>query len=102
MCYAVPEYRRAWRPCRLVAAAFGAVIRAEAARTAERDPLLEQMMAEERERAELAAREGAGGDAGAGAKAAARDARGFKGAGGRGGARDARKLEKLRDRKPRG
>ena len=79
-----------------------AAIRAEAARTAERDPLLEQMMAEERERAELAAREGAGSAAGASAKAAARDARGFKGAGGRGGARDARKLEKLRDRKPRG
>ena len=55
-----------------------AAIRAEAARTAERDPLLEQMMAEERERAELAAREGAGSAAGASAKAAARDARGFK------------------------
>ena len=57
-----------------------AAIRDEAARTALRDPLLEQMMAEERERAELAAREGAGSAAGASAKAAARDARGFKGA----------------------
>ena len=72
-------------------------ILAHAQATVERDPLLEQMMAEEREREEAElkalaegrelehhARGGAGG---------------LKGAGGAKGAREARKLDKLRDRK---
>ncbi len=92
-----------------------AAIRAEAQRTVERDPLLEQMMAEERERAQAGGQAaGAGaadGDPAGGQRTASgrtaggrqarapRDASGFKGAGGRSGARDARKLDKLRDRK---
>ncbi len=73
-----------------------AAIRAEAARTVERDPLLEQMMAEERERA---AREDALRAQGIEVHRTPRNADGLKGAGGAQGARDARKLEKLRDRK---
>ncbi|MCI8468039.1 MAG: hypothetical protein HFJ75_00795, partial [Eggerthellaceae bacterium] len=71
----------------------------EAARaTVARDPLLEQMMAEEAERA---AAEAAGeGVRGRGRQT--RDAGGLRGAGGRAGARDARKLDKLRDRRPGG
>ena len=64
-------------------------ILAHAQATCERDPLLEQMMAEEAEaiaRGEYTAR-------------GTRDAGGLKGAGGSKGAREARKLEKLRDRK---
>ena len=69
-----------------------AAIRAEAARTVERDPLLEQMMAEEREREEALAR-------GEVARTVPRDAGGLQGAGGAKGAREARKLGELRDRK---
>lgn len=97
-----------------------AAIRDEAARTALRDPLLEQMMAEEREREEARAEAvaavaaGAAGVAGvAGAVSQARrpgllgrlrggashGASGLKGAGGTAGARDARKLGKIRGRK---
>ena len=69
------------------------------ARTVERDPLLEQMMAEEREReaereAAIARGERVGGGAARGAGAG-----GLKGAGGSKGARDAHKLDKLRSRK---
>lgn len=67
-------------------------ILARAQSTFERDPLLEQMMAEEAERAEAIAR-------GEVRKRATRDAGGLKGAGGSKGAREARKLDKLRDRK---
>lgn len=70
----------------------------EAARaTVERDPLLEQMMAEERERA---AAEAASAGTAVGRGRRVKDAGGLKGAGGRAGARDARKLDRLRDRKP--
>ena len=69
-----------------------AAIRAEAARTVERDPLLEQMMAEEREREQALAR-------GEVARTVPRDAGGLQGAGGAKGAREARKLGELRDRK---
>lgn len=96
-----------------VHAGEAAAIREVAARTVERDPLLEQMMREEREReAENARAGGAGAATGAagGAKAGearrvrqvrqlfgkSRDADGFKGAGGSTGARDARKLGKIR------
>ena len=75
-----------------------AAIRTEAVRTVERDPLLEQMMAEERERE---ARENELRAQGMEVHHAVRDAGGLKGAGGSQGARDARKLEKLRDRKER-
>ncbi len=64
-----------------------------ALQTVERDPLLEQMMAEEREREEAKAR----GEAIA--SGAVSSAAGFKGAGGAAGARDARKLDRLRDGK---
>ena len=68
--------------------------------TIKRDPLLEQMMAEEREREEAAAGGRAnGGELAGGSACAHHDASGFKGAGGRAGARDARKLDKLRERK---
>ncbi len=68
--------------------------------TIKRDPLLEQMMAEEREREEAAAGGRAnGGELAGGSAGAHHDASGFKGAGGRAGARDARKLDKLRERK---
>jgi len=67
-------------------------IREEAIATARRDPLLEQMVAEERERAEALAR-------GEVAKAAPRDAGGLTGAGGFSGAKAARKLDRLRDGK---
>ncbi len=91
-----------------------AAIRDEAARTALRDPLLEQMMAEEREREDARAEAGVAGAAGAtGAVPQARKpglfgrlrggashgASGLKGAGGTAGARDARKLGKIRGRK---
>ena len=88
-----------------------AAIRDEAARTALRDPLLEQMMAEEREREEARAEAGATGAAGAVPQArkpglfgrlrrgASHGASGLKGAGGTAGARDARKLGKIRERK---
>lgn len=66
-------------------------VRAEAAGTFRRDPLLEQMMAEERERE-------AAQTAGAEAVHTPRDASGLKGAGGRAGARDAKRLGKLRER----
>ena len=69
-----------------------AAIRDEALRTVERDPLLEQMMAEEREREAAYAR-------GEVERTVPRDAGGLQGAGGMKGAREARKLEKLRDRK---
>ena len=75
-----------------------AAIRAEAVATVERDLLLEQMMAEEKER-ELA-REAEGFGAARGA-AGAREATGFKGAGGSAGARAARRLERIRARKRR-
>lgn len=71
-------------------------IREEAIRTVERDPLLEQMIAEEREREE---RENALREAGIVERHVPKDAGGLKGAGGKQGARDARKLEKLRDKK---
>lgn len=77
-----------------------AAIREEAARTVERDPLLEQMMAEERERElvrEAAAQAGKA-SAGLGKSRERRNAAGFKGAGGTAGARDARKLGKIRKR----
>ncbi len=64
-----------------------------ALQTVERDPLLEQMMAEEREREEAKAR----GEVIA--SGAVSSAAGFKGAGGAAGARDARKLDRLRDGK---
>lgn len=67
-------------------------IRQEASNTVERDPLLERMMVEERERAEGLTC----GDAGS---TPARGAGGFQGAGGTKGAREARKLERLRHRK---
>ena len=68
--------------------------------TIKRDPLLEQMMAEEREREEAAVGGRAnGGELAGGSAGAHHDASGFKGAGGRAGARDARKLDKLRERK---
>ena len=91
-----------------------AAIRAEAARTVVRDPLLEQMMAEEREREEAraAAAEGEGAGTYGGTTrlrkpsfverlrgGSAHDASGFKGAGGTAGARDARKLGRIRGRK---
>ena len=75
-----------------------AAIRAEAVATVERDLLLEQMMAEEKEREQ--AREAKGFKAGRGA-AGAREAKGFKGAGGSAGARAARRLERIRNRKRR-
>ena len=56
------------------------------------DPLLEQMMQEEREREVLRAE-------GRLILDATHDASGLKGAGGKAGARDARKLDKLRQRK---
>ncbi len=58
----------------------------------ERDPLLEQMMAEEREREWRDAR-------GEVERTVPRDAGGLQGAGGVKGAREARKLGELRDRK---
>lgn len=64
-----------------------------ALQTVERDPLLEQMMTEEREREEAKAR----GEVIA--SGAVSSAAGFKGAGGAAGARDARKLDRLRDGK---
>lgn len=68
--------------------------------TIKRDPLLEQMMAEEREREEAAASGRAnGGELAGGSAGTHHNASGFKGAGGRAGARDARKLDKLRERK---
>ena len=93
-----------------VHAGEAAAIREVAARTVERDPLLEQMMREEREREAENARAG---ETASGAKAGearrvrqvrqlfgkSRDADGFKGAGGSTGARDARKLSRIRDRK---
>ncbi|HIT44979.1 MAG TPA: TIGR04190 family B12-binding domain/radical SAM domain protein [Candidatus Aphodovivens excrementavium] len=92
-----------------VHAGEAAAIREAAARTVVRDPLLEQMMREERERE--AARGGAGAGAAGAAGAAggwrglfARSGKlarkqadsGLKGAGGHAGARDARKLGKIR------
>ena len=100
-----------------VRAGEAAAIREAAARTVERDPLLEQMMREERERAEADAGARGGAAAGAadggaggsdsragrrrlfarGGKAARKHAdSGLKGAGGHTGARDARKLGKIR------
>ena len=93
-----------------VHAGEAAAIREAAARTVVRDPLLEQMMREEREREAENARAG---ETAGGAKAGearrvrqvrqlfgkSRDADGFKGAGGSTGARDARKLSRIRDRK---
>lgn len=90
-----------------VHAGEAAAIREAAARTVVRDPLLEQMMREEREREAENARAG---ETASGAKAGkarrvrrvrqlfgkSRDADGFKGAGGSTGARDARKLGKIR------
>ena len=85
-----------------------AAIRDEAARTALRDPLLEQMMAEEREREEARAEAGAAGAVPQVRKPgllgrlrgdASHGASGLKGAGGTAGARDARKLGKIRGRK---
>lgn len=64
-----------------------------ALQTVERDPLLEQMMVEERERDEARER----GEVIA--SGAVSSAAGFKGAGGAAGARDARKLDRLRDGK---
>lgn len=64
-----------------------------ALQTVERDPLLEQMMVEEREREEARER----GEVIA--SGAVSSAAGFKGAGGAAGARDARKLDRLRDGK---
>lgn len=94
-----------------VHAGEAAAIREAAARTVVRDPLLEQMMREEREREAENARAGAaaGGAGAAGAaggwrglfarsgKLARKQAdSGLKGAGGHAGARDARKLGKIR------
>ena len=85
-----------------------AAIRDEAVRTALRDPLLEQMMAEEREREEAHAEAGAAGAVPQVRKPgllgrlrgdASHGASGLKGAGGTAGARDARKLGKIRGRK---
>ncbi len=67
-------------------------IQGVAAQTVEPDPLLEQMMAEEHERAEALVR----GDI---ERTVPRDAGGLQGAGGAKGAREARKLDKLRNRK---
>lgn len=75
-----------------IAAGAAPAIREEALRTVLHDPLLEQMMAEERERAEARAR-------GEVERSVPRDAGGLQGAGGVKGAREARKLEKLRDKK---
>ena len=93
-----------------VHAGEAAAIREAAARTVVHDPLLEQMMREEREReAENARADEATGSAEAGEArrvrqvrqlfGKSRDADGFKGAGGSTGARDARKLSRIRDRK---
>ncbi|HIS39863.1 MAG TPA: TIGR04190 family B12-binding domain/radical SAM domain protein [Candidatus Aphodovivens avistercoris] len=97
-----------------VHAGEASAIRAEAARTVERDPLLEQMMAEEHEREAAAAASGgtnASVDAGAagrgllgrlgrsgGRGGARKPESGLQGAGGAAGARDARRLGKLRRR----
>lgn len=75
-----------------VALGAAPAISREAVRTVERDPLLEQMMTEERERAELSAQ-------GLLERKVPRDAGGLQGAGGSKGAREARKLDKLRERK---
>ena len=90
----VTAVTRIEREHEITAAEFEALLseRDEALRTVERDPLLEQMMAEEREREAAYAR-------GEVERTVPRDAGGLQGAGGMKGAREARKLEKLRDRK---
>ena len=81
-----------------------AAIRAEALATAVEDPLLAQMMAEERDREDLSAR-GLAVEVGIGRIIGHRPGRakgsasGLKGAAGRAGARDAKRFERLRDRK---
>lgn len=75
-----------------VAAGAAPAIGAASQAAAVRDPLLEQMMAEERERVEAGAEAPEAQHRGASAE-------GFKGAGGRHGARDARTLDRIRSRK---
>lgn len=81
--------------------AGAAAIREEAARTALHDPLLEQMMAEEREREQARTAHASSGEAlnDGRVNSARLDANGFKGAGGTAGARDARKLGRIRGKK---
>ena len=87
-----------------VHAGEASAIREAAARTVVRDPLLEQMMREERKRAAGGAGAGAAGAAGGWRGLFARSGKlarkqadsGLKGAGGHAGARDARKLGKIR------
>ena len=79
-----------------VAGAAPAIL-ANAQATVLSDPLLDQMIAEEREREQQELLAGAQGGS---SPTLVRDAGGLQGAGGRSGARAARKLDRLRNRKP--